>query len=363
MSTTDDFPYSVAQQKALLDADLNSTLLYQFLFGVYSGVFPAAIYIYVHKENRTRTRDRIIIGSITALYCTMALNMLSNWIYSNILFCKKGATRVEMFVESATQDVPIGIAILDDIPLYLGFALADGLLVWRCFQACGRSFRRSLLPILLLTVEAALAISVTVYRCLLDTKPNFESLQTNAIFDRLSAAALVAAAVTSLVSTAVICLQIWRHTRLISRSRKHYQTIINALVESSAAYTVAVLFLAILDFFPSANTQSSFDVLLISNFVEPATQIISGLAPTVMIARLIVSSGKDDTVVSSASLPSELVGHATHVNITALGDDVEMQQRASVGTGKDDSEIVMVLIRTECQPEGLRVEDGQETIV
>ncbi|KAF4618061.1 hypothetical protein D9613_012676 [Agrocybe pediades] len=363
MSTKDDFPYSVAQQKALLDADLNSTLLYQFLFGVYSGVFPAAIYIYVHKENRTRTRDRIIIGSITALYCTMALNMLSNWIYSNILFCKKGATRVEMFVESATQDVPIGIAILDDIPLYLGFALADGLLV----SARGMEMLSSLWALLSEIFTSDFAAhsggSVTVYRCLLDTKPNFESLQTNAIFDRLSAAALVAAAVTSLVSTAVICLQIWRHTRLISRSRKHYQTIINALVESSAAYTVAVLFLAILDFFPSENTQSSFDVLLISNFVEPATQIISGLAPTVMIARLIVSSLKDDTVVSSASLPSELVGHATHVNITALGDDVEMQQRASVGTGKDDSEIVMVLIRTECQPEGLRVEDGQETIV
>ncbi|KAF9554301.1 hypothetical protein CPC08DRAFT_766853 [Agrocybe pediades] len=46
MSTTDDFPFSVAQQKALISADLNSTLLFQFLFGIYTGLFPATLYIY-----------------------------------------------------------------------------------------------------------------------------------------------------------------------------------------------------------------------------------------------------------------------------------------------------------------------------
>ncbi|KAF9536098.1 hypothetical protein CPC08DRAFT_771736 [Agrocybe pediades] len=46
MSTTDEFPYSVAQQKALISADLNSTLLGQFLFGIYTGIFLATMYIY-----------------------------------------------------------------------------------------------------------------------------------------------------------------------------------------------------------------------------------------------------------------------------------------------------------------------------
>ncbi|KAF9554360.1 hypothetical protein CPC08DRAFT_753694 [Agrocybe pediades] len=354
MSTPDDFPsFSVAQQKALISANLNSTLLLQFLFGIYTGFFLTTLYIYIHKENRTRSRDMIIIGSITALYFVTALNTLINWLYTSNLCTTYSGTRFEMFMESLSQDIPKGVAILDDIMTYVGFVFADGLLVWRCFHACGRSFRRSLLPIALLTVETAsavLVLSSMAYRFLIDAKPGFQTAQTDEILNRLNAAGFVIVAATSLVSTGVICLQIWRQTTLSSRSRTQYRTVTNALIESSALYTVAVLFQAILDFNLTGSIESSYKAFLVFSFVDPATQIISGLAPTLMIARLVVSSSQEGTEVSSARLPSELISHASHANganITNVGSDLEMQQSGFVGVGEQESVEIQVVSRNE----------------
>ncbi|KAF9552521.1 hypothetical protein CPC08DRAFT_822822 [Agrocybe pediades] len=348
MSTPDDVPYSVAQQKALLSSDLNSTLIYQFLFGIYTGVFPAALYIYVHNENRTRTKDVIIIGCITALYSLTALNTTMNWLYTNILFVTNGATRVEMFMESAFQDIPLGEQIIEDLTIFAVYIFADGLLVWRCFHSCGRSFRRSLLPIALLIVETVLALIATTYSCLLN-KPNFETVQTDAISTRLNAATFV----------------IWRHTSRSSRSWKYYRTIINVLIESSAMYTLTVLLSAIADFILTGNMQSTLAALILSNYVDAATQIISGLAPTLMIVRLFVSCGQEDAEVPS--IPSDLICHAhhtTHVNMKNMGGDLEMQRSEFIGLGEQESEEIQVVPsnRYYGQPED-ELEDRLKTIV
>ncbi|KAF9555549.1 hypothetical protein CPC08DRAFT_780419 [Agrocybe pediades] len=254
MSTADDFPFSVAQQKAWISADLNSTLLLQFLFGIYTGLFPATMYIYIHKENRMRARDMVIIGSTTVLYLATALSTVINWLYTNILFGTHGGTRVEIFMESLIQDLPLGQKIIDNLIFFGGFLFADGLLVWRCFYACGRSFRRSLIPIALLTVE----IDMAVYYAQLSVK---EALQN------------------------------------------HYQ----GLFESSALYTITVLLQAIVDLNMTGDIESSYKAFLVSNFVDAASQILSGLVPTLMIARLFASSHKEDTEGSSACLPSDLI--------------------------------------------------------
>ncbi|KAF9554381.1 hypothetical protein CPC08DRAFT_766781 [Agrocybe pediades] len=374
MSSTNDFALSlsVTQQKALISSDLNSILLLHFLFGIYTGVFPAAIYIYgvssisqklscpikeftiykVHKKNRTQASDRIVMGSITASYFTTALTIVMNWLYTNILLGKHGATRAEIVLETLTQDVPLGESIIEDLTLFVVYLLADGLLVWRCFHSCGRSFRRSLPRIALLIVETVLALTTIAYSLLIDAKPGFKTTQADVIFNRLSAAAFVAAATTSFVSTGVICRQIWRHTTPISRSRKRYRTIINALIESSAIYPVAVLFEAALQFAYTGSVESSLEVLIITNFVSAVTQIISGLAPALMIARLFLSSGQEDTEVFSAHIPSDLITHASHAtgaNMTNVGADLEMQQRVFIEVGEEEREEIQVVSRNAYQ--------------
>ncbi|KAF9540038.1 hypothetical protein CPC08DRAFT_770875 [Agrocybe pediades] len=364
MSTTDKFPYSVVQQKAMLSVDLNSTLLFQFLFGIYTSIFLATMYIYSHKENRTRARDIIIIGNNGALYFLIALITVINWIYTNILYCTKGATRVDLFIESINQDsMPLGMEIINDVIGLVVFLFADGLLVWRCFHACGRSFRRSLLPIVLLIVEIALVLTATVYHSLMVAKSDSDIIPTAEIYNRLSAGAKIVVVLTSLLSTGIICMQIWRHTSPRSRSRKHYKAIINALIQSSAIYTVTVLLDAILTFTDTGTIQSALKIFPVVEFVSVTGQITSGLAPTLMIAQLVLSTSEEDTEVSSAHLPSELISRAPHAtgtaNMTNVGADLEIQQGDSFGVGEPESEEIQVVSRNEYhQPE----DDGENRL-
>ncbi|KAF9536316.1 hypothetical protein CPC08DRAFT_771618 [Agrocybe pediades] len=206
---------------------------------------------------------------------------------------------------------------------------------------------------------------MTVYRCLIDAKTNFLTGRNAEIYNRLSGATSIAVVLTSLFSTGITCLQIWRHTSPSSRSWKHYKAIINALIQSSAIYTVIVLFQAILGFTDTGNvrSQSSFTILLILEFADMAGQMTSGLAPTLMIARLVLSSSEEDTVVSSAHLPSELISRAHYAtgtaNMTNVGADLEMQQRRSFGVDEQESEEIQVVSRNEYhQPE----DDGENRL-
>ncbi|KAF9536745.1 hypothetical protein CPC08DRAFT_771459 [Agrocybe pediades] len=213
-------------------------------------------------------------------------------------------------------------------------------LVWRCFHACGGSFYKSLLPIGLLIVETGLALVAMVYGCLTFAKPAFNTAQNGVIYNRLAAATFVAVAATSLVSTVVICLQIWRRTTPSSRSRKRYQTVISALIESSATYSGAALVLAISTF--ALNTGGYFTALLIENFVDAATLNISGLAPTLMITRLVMSSGREDAEVSSEHLSSALISYPLHSNGTTMSSDVEVHKTRSRGV-EQEGEVIQIV--------------------
>src|SRR4051812_20473062 len=88
-----------------------------------------------------------------------------------------------------------------------------------------------------------------------------------------------------------------------------------------------------------------------------------GLAPTLMIARLVLSSSEENTEVSSAHLPSELISRAPHAtgtaNMTNVGVDLEMQQRTSFGVDEQESEEIQVVSRNEYhQPEN----DGENRL-
>ncbi|KAF4618085.1 hypothetical protein D9613_012639 [Agrocybe pediades] len=364
MSSADGSPLSIAQQTAFITADINSILILQLLFGIYTGLFPATIYAYIHKENRARARDMIVIGSTVMLYGVTAVNVLCNWIYKSTVYCTLGATRLDIFIGSTGGEMIIAEQIILVTTTYVVFLLADSLLVWRCFHSCGRSFRQSLLPIALLVVEIVLVISASVYGCLMTAAPNFGTHQRAQIFDRVSAAAYFSVAATSLTSTGVICVQIWRHTALNTRSRKNYRTVINALVESSALYTVAVLLSAFLNSVVPMDDDISFTLFITSTYVDVTTQIISGLAPTLMIARLFVSSSREDSEFSSAHLPSELIDRATHpngTNITNVEAALEIQHGVSIGVREDESDEINMVARAEHQCEDGR-ENGLETL-
>ncbi|KAF9554363.1 hypothetical protein CPC08DRAFT_712941 [Agrocybe pediades] len=342
MSTPIYNPFTVAQQKAHIEVDLTSTFMMQFLFGIYTGIFPAAIYIYVHRENRGLSKSIVVIGSLTALYVTIAYPVLLNWYYSVLQFTKDSGTRVELFIEGVTHtQIPVKLDVLLDIALFAEFAFADALLVWRCFHACGQSLRKTSVPLVLLFVEIVLVLCSMVYRCLFAFKSGFETLSTIHIFYRINGAMFISVALTSLLSTILICYEIYSRTTRESWSRRRYQHVVNALVESSGVYSVAAIVSAILQIMDTAMLQSFFIGGLVEEYALPLAELLGGIAPTLMIARLFLAPSSEDTEAnSSVQLPS---GLQTHPRLAGGSDgseqvDVERQLIGSVGGDRGDGQ-------------------------
>ncbi|KAF9560017.1 hypothetical protein CPC08DRAFT_762942 [Agrocybe pediades] len=345
MSTPDDFPYSIAQQKAFISADLHATLLSQFLFGIYTAIFAVALHIYVHKETRVALNNWVVIGSLTALYTMIALDQAGNWFAENVVHCKQGETRVTTFVQAATGALPKGAYVAIDIAGFGVFLFADGLLVWRCLRAYGQSLRASLLPTSLFVVETVLVISATVYKLLIDTKPGFEAASRDEINDRLHAAMLVSVALTSVVATFMICRQIYVHTTPGSRARKSYHKVIDALIQSSGLYSIIVIFLAILGFLENGEFQNAFMVAQLMEYVGTLTFAVSGIAPTLMIARLFAEPTYEATDISSVILPSELAAYTfppDNISTFVRREDIQMSQIESFRMLEEEADVIKV---------------------
>ncbi|KAF9554734.1 hypothetical protein CPC08DRAFT_726908 [Agrocybe pediades] len=101
------------------------------------------------------------------LYILTATVVSIDWKYANIMFCDV-TTRLDAYFFALHGPLPslsnvLRQPILLNIAQFGGFILADRLLVWRCFHACGKSFRHAVLPMGLIVIEAGLVIWATVY--------------------------------------------------------------------------------------------------------------------------------------------------------------------------------------------------------
>ncbi|KAF9544387.1 hypothetical protein CPC08DRAFT_770065 [Agrocybe pediades] len=317
MSSSDGLPFSLPEQKAMISASLNSTLISQFLFGIYTGSLFAAIYIHRHR-NRMAAHSSVIVIGLTTLYGTTMLIIAINWYYTNVVFCKKATTRATIFLGSASSALPLALNIPDTIAQFGGFILADGLLVWRCFYACGGSWRGSILPIALFALEIVLVVVGTTFSCLLSAREDLQTPRMHRIGDRLDGAMYISAALTSLVGTFMIYRQIYANAynphggTPRSVVRKRYGHVVDALVQSSCLYAVVVVFQAVLVFLNTGQAQESLKIIILDNYAAAFTDIITGLAPTLMVARLFLSYQPKSIDLSSVSLPVEL--HETPID-------------------------------------------------
>ncbi|KAF4619509.1 hypothetical protein D9613_004636 [Agrocybe pediades] len=325
-------PLSVAQQKAYIGAHLNSNVLLQFMFGLYTGVFLITLYIYYCcKSNRSSSGSGIVVGALVVLYGFVSFYAVVNWVgLSQIL--REPETRLSTWIEMflGGSDKLRGVDLTSVIMGLLEFAIADGLLVWRCFHACGRSLRLSLLPIGLFIIETVLSLVSVVYVCLFLFKPgtSFPS-PAGEIYNRVEAAMFFVAAATSFVATVTICHQIYKHTSPGSQSRKRYRYVIRSLTESSAIYSVSVLIEAILGSLNKGDIESCFTVTLALKYSPVVSFMTAGLAPTIMVALLFIrrTPTHDDSEPPTDYIPSR--SEAPHQDeLEAQPSGEEMYQTA-----------------------------------
>ena len=86
------------------------------------------------------------------LYGTLAVQTVIQWLYMNQVFCRGGSSRASTFVLWVTNSVP-WITVVSGAMENLGYLIADGVIVWRCFHACGGKIIQFSLPMTFFVIE------------------------------------------------------------------------------------------------------------------------------------------------------------------------------------------------------------------
>ncbi|KAF9555086.1 hypothetical protein CPC08DRAFT_712337 [Agrocybe pediades] len=341
------FIITIDQQKAYINAALNSTLIFLFFQGIYTGVFAVTIYIHA-KGYQNRSYNKVMAASVVVLFLIAWTEMVISWDLTNIAFCKQATTRASIYLANL-RGLSGAFQIVGGVGSLVGFVLADSLLVWRCFHANGgRLGGIFLLPMMLLVVETLLAITTMILESLLNAKPGFDNVQTARIDDQMVGATFGFIAATSVTSTVIICKNIYTHTRHNHRARKRVVYVVDILTQSCAIYTVVAVGQAITSFLDTGaiSNFTTLKILIVESYISALTYIVMGLVPTLMVARLATASpGTESTSTeptSLASLPPELKDHS-HPERASIGADrvqVDGTYSASEEVDQDDSAIV-----------------------
>ncbi|KAF4611172.1 hypothetical protein D9613_007340 [Agrocybe pediades] len=279
-------PGYIIYQKAIISANLNSTIFLAMIMGMYFIVFLGTMHIYF---SRKKEHNKAVMGTIIALFLLVLAQVSINWYFVNHAIVEAGDTRFSIFVESTT--VPPAMQIGTMFCQYLGYILADGLMVWRCYQMCGRLWLRVSPTLILFVGEIALCItSITMNNTNIDDHSDAHTRLVNKVTGSLSA--LVAA--TSVFATVTITYCIVTATSQDKYARKRYMRIADIVLQSSAVYSLSAVGLAVLALVPS----ESVDIIAGFSgyfYLSALTSIFTGFAPTLMVARVALLSMNHQT--------------------------------------------------------------------
>ncbi|KDR69420.1 hypothetical protein GALMADRAFT_919949 [Galerina marginata CBS 339.88] len=282
---------SDAIEKADISAALNSTVMFTFLMGIYTTAYFSTIYLYSHRKG---SRQRMVVVIITALYSNGVLQLGLQWWYLKLAFVNNGTTRGDTL--EAFFVAPLWLEVISDLSQMVMLVLADVLLIWRCFFVWNRSIRVIVLPVVLLVAEVGISI---------------------------------ASVMTSMAATTLIAFRIHSISNQENTPRGQFKHIIEIVVQSAVIYSLALLLQLASNVHPIVATDTVF--LAYSQYAGSLAFVLSGLVPTVMVARICISP-EDNTHLSTLQHVSRLQfqGQSTNHDISqvSMGGIEQMEVEA-----------------------------------
>ncbi|KAF9549083.1 hypothetical protein CPC08DRAFT_794202 [Agrocybe pediades] len=333
----DNLP-SIDTQLLLIGTNLHTTLIFLFLTGLHTGVYGFTIYAYFTKRD---FHSWVIGGVLTALYTVILAQAGLEWSYMNATFIANNDTRLALLIGSNSNSSAASV-ITANVLGSAGLLLADGLLLWRCFYASGGSLLRISLPLTLYILEILMAVADITFEALLATKAGFDTPRHGIAFNILDGTQSVLAAVTSWTATWIIGKSIFstikRHHGNYSR---HFRRVLDILVQTSVIYSLSLLGDAICDLI-NQKPQTSPILIVVTNYSFTFNLIITGFAPTLMVARVTLS-GTNDTKTLPTN-PSSSIMITEHPPLSDTPSKSNAQQASST---EYDAEIRQVERGTE----------------
>ncbi|SJK98541.1 uncharacterized protein ARMOST_01809 [Armillaria ostoyae] len=268
MATQTDIPSDLtdddkAQMFQFLDAQLNSTVLYTLLHGLYTGILAVTLWnIFTNKCWPIR---RVVVFVIIFLYALITTSFAANWSSVRSAFIENGTSfwTVTLMLSGTGQAVSLEAGITASISTIL----ADLYMIWCCWMVWGQRWFVVILPILSL-ISATVSKIIDVYHEYFNAP--------DGVFPMLYISFVLA---TTLFCTLLIIFRILTvaGARCGAEGRmRGFHRLIEVLVESSALYSISlILYLA---FTIRGNWGGAY--------LDVIASIAKGIAPTLIVGRV-----------------------------------------------------------------------------
>ncbi|PPQ93632.1 hypothetical protein CVT25_000818 [Psilocybe cyanescens] len=320
--STPGIPFPVNVQENQISANLNSSMFLNFLMGIYTMVYGGTMYLYLSKKPANLNR-LIVLSTISVLYLICFLYFIVQWYFLDWVVVVNGDTRESIFL-STVGDGLEWTWILNDFLQISMFIISDGLLIWRCYHVWGQSFWAILAPLILLVAEFGLFVATTAF----NAQFGWITSDANAtLFNNISSALIFVSLGTTVIVTFIIGYRVHSTSRIHHlSSRRLYNHIVIIIIESAAAYSLVLLFEATLGVVPSSVVFGSpwSDAVY---YVEVILTVVSGMAPTVLVARIALTdsnstdaSGARTQISGNLQFGSQQGSGSSHSGDTTGGD-------------------------------------------
>ncbi|KAH9480015.1 hypothetical protein JR316_0006612 [Psilocybe cubensis] len=255
--------------------------------GIYTVTYGGTVYLLFFKSTSTVSRQ-VVLAAISLLYLLSITDAILQWYFLNVSFIVHGDSRDSIFWESLSA--PLWLSTVNSALLSASFIVSDGLLIWRCYHVWGRRLKVIAFPIILYGAEIALSVADLVLQA---TIPLISSPEEASIENKVATAQQFTSLGTTATTTFLIgwmFFSAFKNGALHSESQ--YTRILVIIVESSAIYSVILTLSAVAGVIPQTYTIES-PLSQWDYYVTTLLMNVSGLAPTVMVARLALRSSKN----------------------------------------------------------------------
>ncbi|KAF9025183.1 hypothetical protein BDZ89DRAFT_1135626 [Hymenopellis radicata] len=345
--TFEDYGFTVADIQSFMSTYLHPIILLAFCHGMHTSIFFIALYYIIESTQPTRKRITLA-GIITFLWFVNTVNLALNWKIVNLLFIAHG-TSLETEFNFAFSTGYVALSIAQDVLRCLSVFVADLILVWRCWVLYGGNLK-------VVAIPALCVITETISACLVIVAYVKDFAFTSASQVNWALVYYSMTVATNSLCTILILFRIVRVSGL-GASLKTYRGIIEILVESAAMY--AIIYIALL----IAYAYQFYTGTAIATAYPYPTMIsysITGIAPTLIIARVMAGQSRPNDSWTRPSLPhmgsdvlssteslqfaggpnhstqttSASTGHATaDIDLEAQGQEIVEEPREQDGDG------------------------------
>ncbi|SJL15476.1 uncharacterized protein ARMOST_18974 [Armillaria ostoyae] len=257
-----------------LDLTLNRMILESLLHGLYTGI--VAVTLWTIFSSTKRLHGTFLRTIIIVLYVLATISFVIDWVFGHRAFITYGDNYYTVF-SALMDDGPWWRAcfLIDAITGGGSTLLVDVTIIWRCWVLWDRQWRIVFLPIICTIAGTAMKIMETL-SVVYSSTDDISKIGVFAPQIDWSLIYIVLTLTTTVLCTVLILYRIGRfaHRLLLFRS------IISALIESSAIYTLAlVVYLALV----RGNTMSAAYADIVATYVR-------AIAPTLLVLRVAARS-------------------------------------------------------------------------